>query len=30
VPSAQHVLSLRAKEESGLWEKVVMPLLLAA
>jgi hypothetical protein len=30
VPSAQHVLSLRAKEESGLWEKVVRPLLLAA
>jgi hypothetical protein len=30
VPSAQHVLSLRAKEESGLWEKSVRPLLLAA
>jgi hypothetical protein len=30
VPSAQHVLSLRAKEESGLWETIVKPLLLAA
>jgi hypothetical protein len=30
VPSAQHVLSLRAKEESGLWETSVRPLLLAA
>jgi hypothetical protein len=30
IPSAQHVLSLRAKEESGLWESAVCPLLLAA
>jgi hypothetical protein len=30
VASAQHILSLRAKEESGLWESTVRSLLMAA